>query len=926
VEELSGDELEYDVFLSFTRSSPGAWDRTTLIADALEKRGLRVFRDERIDEFDGITAGLVRALASSKVLLAYYTREFPGRYACQWELTAAFVAAQREGDPRRRVLVVNPAGGDDHLMPVELADARYALADTEPDVARLVVRVAERVAAVRGPLGAPPHVVDRARLPAEVLRPERFVGRYRQLWEIHSAVHGMDLPGVHEPAPEPAVLVSGLTGAGKSSLVARYAYLYRDAYPGGVFWTGPFGGDPASVPGRFADELHAVAAELGLPVEGVGPARLRRMVANKLREAEHPVLWIVDDVPPGLTREQLNGLLIPARNVRTIVTSRAAAPDWDARQVDVSGLGADEAVALFGHVLGAPLSREEKETIRRFTERCGGHPFVLRLVASAVRYQPGPLTEAGFERHLGEAATDVTEAVGRELATLSRRARDVLRVAAVLGPAPFSPTVATDVLGEDLDAAVEELVRGGLLRLAGDEWEVHALVSETVRAGGDLGAFAARAAVVVLEKEPGRLPFEHARWLGRTAGLPAELRIGLLHRVVEHHERQGDPLSAAHEAGEILTIERRVPDLLIAARLAIACGRPQEAEVHAREVLDLVVVTDDNRDRARLLLAQALDQLGRLDEADTAFWTATGTGPPAWTSGAERVRARLAVAAATLLRGHPRVALGIVEPLVRELEAAPAGPERAELLPVARTEYARLLQLTGKSRQARPIAEGVITHYRERGMPGHAQLLEAESVWADAFITLDLRELDGTKENWERSERTLRELAATYADRWGPDSHVALAARVRADRALLALGRGRDALVALAETEEEVVRHLGRGKEYFRVRHAMGMAHAQQHRFDRQRDIIRGYLDEQTSLLGRHHPETVESRLDLGIALALTNNRDEAVPLLDEAAQSLRSSLGFDVDLSGKATMSQWVLRMPYPMLIMLMRLGKLFE
>jgi TIR domain len=918
--ELSGDEISYDVFLSFTRSSPGALARTAEIKEALEARGLRVFRDERIDEFDGITASLTNALAGSKVLLAYYTLEFPHRYACQWEVTAAFLAAQREGDPRRRVLVVNPVGGDEHLMPVELADAKY----NGDDLATLVDRVADRVAAARGPLGRPPHVVDRDRLPAEVLAPARFVGRYRQMWQIHSAVRAMDHPGVHQPAPERAVVVSGLTGSGKSSLVARYAYLYRDAYPGGIFWTGPFGGDPASVPGRFADDLRAVAHELGVPTEGVEAERLRRMVANKLRDAEHPVLWIVDDVPPGLTREQLDGLLIPARNVRTIVTGRAAAPDWDAGSIDVPGLGADDALALFGYVLGKPLSREEKATIRAFTDRCGGHPIVLRQVANAVRYQPGPLTGEGFDRQLGKAATTVTEAVGRELDTLSGRAHDVLRLAAVLGPAPFSPELATAALGDDLDGAAQELERRGLLALIGGEWEVHALVSETVRTGADLRGLAERVAAVVLEAA-GRKRFDHARALGDNADLPAALRLSLLRRVVEHHESRGDPLAAAQVATAFPKIKTEIPDLLTAARLAVACGRPREAEKHARQVLDLVVVTDDhrNRDRARLLLAQALDQLGKPADADSICWAAAGPRPPTWMTGAERTRARLAIAAATLLRGKPRPALEIVEPVVRELEAAPAGPERDELLPVAQTEYARLLQLTGRSRMSRPIADGVVAHYRERGMPGHAQRFEAESVWANAFIMLDLRELDGRKEYWERSQRRLRELAATYSDYWGPDNPNALTARVSADKALLAVGKSADALAALARTESDVVRHLGHGRLYFRVRHAQGMAHAQQHRFDKQRDLIREYLPDQVAQLGDDHVETLESRLDLGIALAITGNGTEAIPLVDRAAQALRRTLGLDTDLAGKATMAQGVLRLPHPLLVGMMKIGK---
>ena len=48
------------------------------------------------------------------------------------ELTAAFLAAQREGDPRRRVLVINPEGAPAHIEPLELRDARYTAAPADP--------------------------------------------------------------------------------------------------------------------------------------------------------------------------------------------------------------------------------------------------------------------------------------------------------------------------------------------------------------------------------------------------------------------------------------------------------------------------------------------------------------------------------------------------------------------------------------------------------------------------------------------------------------------------------------------------------------------------------------------------------------------------------------------------------------------------
>lgn len=79
---------------------------------------------------------------------------YPLRRACQWELTAAFLAAQAEGDPRRRVLVVSPEQKADHIHPIELLDAKFRTAPTDdrPALHELVQSIVKHVAVLDGPL------------------------------------------------------------------------------------------------------------------------------------------------------------------------------------------------------------------------------------------------------------------------------------------------------------------------------------------------------------------------------------------------------------------------------------------------------------------------------------------------------------------------------------------------------------------------------------------------------------------------------------------------------------------------------------------------------------------------------------------------------------------------------------------------------
>jgi hypothetical protein len=81
----------YDVFVSYPRADR---DAVQALAHALREAGLTVFIDDQeIDDFARITTTITQSLAASKALLAYYSAAYPTRRACQWVLTAAYLAA-----------------------------------------------------------------------------------------------------------------------------------------------------------------------------------------------------------------------------------------------------------------------------------------------------------------------------------------------------------------------------------------------------------------------------------------------------------------------------------------------------------------------------------------------------------------------------------------------------------------------------------------------------------------------------------------------------------------------------------------------------------------------------------------------------------------------------------------------------------------
>ena len=206
--------VAYDVFLSH------AWadgNRPQQIAEAIRKADLRVWFDAaEINDFTSITRAVTEGLAQSKALLAYYSKTYPLRRACQWELTAAFLAAQAEGDPRRRVLVVSPEEKADHIHPIELRDAKFRTApiDDGPALHELVQSVVKHVAALDGPLADIRPLTAPNWYGMAPVGSSHFVGRLREMWRVHSLLHAGDVPQVSYAAAATGGIgrVSGLGG------------------------------------------------------------------------------------------------------------------------------------------------------------------------------------------------------------------------------------------------------------------------------------------------------------------------------------------------------------------------------------------------------------------------------------------------------------------------------------------------------------------------------------------------------------------------------------------------------------------------------------------------------------------------------------------------------------------------------------------
>jgi hypothetical protein len=525
-------DARYDVFVSHT------WAPTDLAAvrplvKALRDQGLRVFIDEsEVDRFARITTTVTGSLAASKVLLAFYSAAYPNSQACQWELTAAYLAAQRAGDPAERILVVNPEPGFDHLQPGELRDALAAHApDDQAGLAELAGAVAARARQVTGPLGAVAPLVPPRWLPFQGLGSARFVGRLPELWRLHAGLHPQTTRLTVGRAGPAVALVRGLGGVGKTLLAEEYALRFGAAYPGGVFWLRAYGSHEDDRPTTFEElaadhdrQVRQVAARLGLSVADCSPDEVLGLLAGALRERGESCLWVVDDLPDGLEVAQVQALLAPDPVACTLLTTRSRRYDRLAAVIDLDVLPLEDALALLTSHRPARTEQERTEAGLLVTE-LGCHALAVEIAGAALRAQVGLGSFAEFRAALRETSRDELELAAelagalpgghqasiaatlrRSLGRLGPAGSDMLRLAAVLAAAPLPLTLVAAVLqhadGLDEPAARQQAIRGVAqaenlslatqTRLGADPdtpadvaseggWVVHALVARTIR-------------------------------------------------------------------------------------------------------------------------------------------------------------------------------------------------------------------------------------------------------------------------------------------------------------------------------------------------------------------------------------------------------------------------------------------------------------
>jgi tetratricopeptide (TPR) repeat protein len=407
------------------------------------------------------------------------SRKYRNPKAIDLEPAGFMEAAAKRMDPAHTLVIRGISGyGDERKSDLDAMGAgalrRYAMRNATCLVWALLEA---GVLSVTPSSNLPPpeeHPLDRDKrarqapfigIPGESLR-EGFKGREQALEQLHALLQEAGEATLTSRTVNP-VYAHGDRGMGKSRLAIEYAHRYREAYPGGVFFS--------------YDEEESLA-----------------FVLEHRDTTRGPCLIIFDEV------QAMSGMILGFRlsdvyadaQVSLLITTRMREIDREiqgAKSFSVERLDPEAALELLlerAHPRTFSLA-EHPEARRLASEELGGHPLEIKL-AGAYLGQMKQLSLAEYLERLREQRP--IELSGRQLdpaKPVDKLALRLLAIAAYLAPGiPIDPELLQRLLQvsglsadlEKIGLALARLVTDlALLDAAGRDVIIHPLISDFTR-------------------------------------------------------------------------------------------------------------------------------------------------------------------------------------------------------------------------------------------------------------------------------------------------------------------------------------------------------------------------------------------------------------------------------------------------------------
>ncbi|MEV4526533.1 tetratricopeptide repeat protein [Streptosporangium sp. NPDC049304] len=210
-----------------------------------------------------------------------------------------------------------------------------------------------------------------------------FFGRDQELATLAEMVEGKSVRG----GATTIVVVSGMPGVGKTSLVLSFAHQVADRFPDGVLYVDLRGYSPDR-PKRPSEALKLFLSALrdddaDLPQDEEGRVALYRSLV-----ADRRMLIVLDNAN---TPDQVRPLLPNSAKSVVLVTSRSNLPALignGAIRLPLERLPHQHAVCLLGRVITAERVERERVSADELVRTCAYLPLALLIVAQRVLLDP----------------------------------------------------------------------------------------------------------------------------------------------------------------------------------------------------------------------------------------------------------------------------------------------------------------------------------------------------------------------------------------------------------------------------------------------------------------------------------------------------------------------------------------------------------
>ncbi|MEU1122605.1 BTAD domain-containing putative transcriptional regulator [Streptomyces sp. NPDC005899] len=327
---------------------------------------------------------------------------------------------------------------------------------------------------------------DRLRMPQGA---GYFAGRERELLELDvllTPTRATAVPAV--PQGSNLAVISGMAGAGKTTLALQWAQRAHSAFPDGQFFVALRGHEPHLPPLDPIETLARVLLALGLPAADIPFGLDERAALYRTLLVGRRVLLVLDDAAGP---EQVRHLLPPSVDgSAVVVTCRERMPGltatYFAGEVLLDALDTASALALLSSLVGSARVANEPEAAAGIVRASGRLPLTVRLSgAYAANHPDEPLGQV-LARVPSADSADARGAMGRALdlsyGKLRRDQRQLFRQLGVVPGTEFGRD-AVAALSDGSFALLEErigaLVRANLLsEYAPRRYRMHDMVKE----------------------------------------------------------------------------------------------------------------------------------------------------------------------------------------------------------------------------------------------------------------------------------------------------------------------------------------------------------------------------------------------------------------------------------------------------------------